>query len=73
MISPAGQVISGNQIVVTNANLAQQLATGKAQLATIGGHQVVIRNTSAGNQLVLNSTNSNIVVKSAIANKQQQG
>ncbi|XP_020295522.1 nucleosome-remodeling factor subunit NURF301 isoform X2 [Pseudomyrmex gracilis] len=72
VISPAGQVISGNQIVVTNANLAQQLATGKAQLATIGGHQVVIRNTPTGNQLVLNSTNSNIVVKGAITNKQQQ-
>lgn len=69
-------MISGNQIVVTNANFAQQLvATGKAQLTTIGGHQVVIRSTPTGNQIVhLNSTNSGIIVKSTVpANKQQQG
>jgi len=74
MISPGAQVISGNQIVVTNPNLAQQLASGKAQLATIGGHQVVIR-TTTGNQIVhLNSANSGIIVKGAVAtNKQQQG
>lgn len=67
-------MIGGNQIVVTNANLAQQLVSGKAQLATIGGHQVVIRST-AGNQIVhLNSANSGIIVKGAVAaNKQQQG
>ncbi|KMQ97122.1 nucleosome-remodeling factor subunit nurf301 [Lasius niger] len=75
VISSGGQVISGNQIVVTNANFAQQLvATGKAQLTTIGGHQVVIRSTPTGNQIVhLNSTNSGIIVKSTVpANKQQQ-
>ncbi|XP_026828403.1 nucleosome-remodeling factor subunit NURF301 isoform X1 [Ooceraea biroi] len=73
VISSGAQVISGNQIVVTNANLAQQLASGKAQLATIGGHQVVIRSTT-GNQIVhLNSTNSGIIVKGAVAaNKQPQ-
>ncbi|XP_072747484.1 LOW QUALITY PROTEIN: nucleosome-remodeling factor subunit NURF301 [Anoplolepis gracilipes] len=75
VISSGGQVISGNQIVVTNANFAQQLvATGKAQLTTIGGHQVVIRSTPTGSQIVhLNSTNSGIIVKSTVpANKQQQ-
>ncbi|XP_026669711.1 nucleosome-remodeling factor subunit NURF301 isoform X4 [Ceratina calcarata] len=66
VISSGGQVISGNQIVVTNANLAQQLASGKAQLTTIGGHQVVIRSTPTGNQIVhLNSTNSGVIVKNA--------
>ncbi|GAB1859808.1 Nucleosome-remodeling factor subunit NURF301 [Camponotus japonicus] len=75
VISSGGQVISGNQIVVTNANFAQQLvATGKAQLTTLGGHQVVIRSTPTGQSIVhLNSTNSGIIVKSTVpANKQQQ-
>lgn len=75
VISSGGQVISGNQIVVTNASLAQQLATGKAQLTTVGGHQVVIRSTPTGSQIVhLNSTNSGIIVKGAVTStKQQQG
>ncbi|KAG7208953.1 hypothetical protein KM043_015126 [Ampulex compressa] len=74
VISSGAQVIGGNQIVVTNANLAQQLATGKAQLTTIGGHQVVIRSTPTGNQIVhLNSANSGIIVKNTVvSNKQQQ-
>lgn len=74
MISTGGQVISGNQIVVTNTNLAQQLASGKAQLTTIGGHQVVIRGTPTGNQIVhLNSANSGIIVKGAVTPTKQQG
>ncbi|XP_033322004.1 nucleosome-remodeling factor subunit NURF301 E(bx) isoform X1 [Megalopta genalis] len=73
VLSTSGQVISGNQIVVTNANLAQQLATGKAQLTTIGGHQVVIRSTPTGNQIVhLNSANSSIIVKNTITPNKQQ-
>lgn len=36
------------QLVVSNANLAQQLATGKAQLATINGQQVLIRTAQSG-------------------------
>ncbi|XP_006608523.1 nucleosome-remodeling factor subunit NURF301 isoform X2 [Apis dorsata] len=72
VISTGGQVISGNQIVVTNANLAQQLASGKAQLTTIGGHQVVIRSTPTGNQIVhLNSTNSGIIVKNTVTPTKQ--
>lgn len=58
--------------MVTNANLAQQLASGKAQLTTIGGHQVVIRSTPTGNQIVhLNSTNSGIIVKNAVTQSKQ--
>lgn len=38
------QIIT-NQIVVNNQNLAQQLATGKVQVATINGQQVLIRPT----------------------------
>ncbi|XP_054008049.1 nucleosome-remodeling factor subunit NURF301 isoform X1 [Hylaeus anthracinus] len=73
VLSSGGQAISGNQIVVTNANLAQQLATGKAQLTTIGGHQVVIRSTPTGNQIVhLNSANSSIIVKNAVTPTKQQ-
>ncbi|KAK2580560.1 hypothetical protein KPH14_007689 [Odynerus spinipes] len=72
VISSSNQVLSGNQIVVTNANLAQQLATGKAQLTTIGGHQVVIRSTPTGNQIVhLNSSNSSIIVKNAVSSNKQ--
>ncbi|KAL6258442.1 hypothetical protein P5V15_010398 [Pogonomyrmex californicus] len=70
VISSGGQVISGNPIVVTNANLVQQLASGKAQLTAIG-NQVVIRNAS--NQIVhVNSTNGGFIVKGTVAAKQQQ-
>lgn len=61
------QVINTGQIVVNNPALAQQLASGKAQLATIGGHQVIIRSTPTGNQILhLNSPNSGIIVKNAV-------
>ncbi|XP_018571402.1 nucleosome-remodeling factor subunit NURF301 isoform X2 [Anoplophora glabripennis] len=43
--SQGGQQIITNQIVVNNQNLAQQLATGKVQVATINGQQVLIRPT----------------------------
>ncbi|XP_014598172.1 PREDICTED: nucleosome-remodeling factor subunit NURF301 isoform X1 [Polistes canadensis] len=72
VISPGSQILSGNQIVVTNANLAQQLASGKAQLTTLGGHQVVIRSTPTGNQIVqLNPSNSNMVVKNTVSSNKQ--
>ncbi|XP_018057443.1 PREDICTED: nucleosome-remodeling factor subunit NURF301 isoform X2 [Atta colombica] len=62
VISSGGQVISGSPIMVaTNANLVQQLASGKAHLTTIG-NQVVIRNAS--NQIVhVNSPNGGFIVK----------
>ncbi|XP_033215194.1 nucleosome-remodeling factor subunit NURF301 isoform X2 [Belonocnema kinseyi] len=67
-VMPTGnQVINTGQIVVNNPALAQQLASGKAQLATIGGHQVIIRSTPTGNQILhLNSPNSGIIVKNAV-------
>ncbi|XP_050310711.1 nucleosome-remodeling factor subunit NURF301 isoform X3 [Anthonomus grandis grandis] len=40
-----GQQVITNQIVVNNPNLAQQLATGKVQVATVNGQQVLIRPT----------------------------
>ncbi|KAK0170901.1 hypothetical protein PV328_008686 [Microctonus aethiopoides] len=70
VIGTGAQVINANQLVTTNVNLAQQLVSGKAQLATVGGHQVIIRSTPVGNQIVhLNSTSPGIVVKSAITPK----
>lgn len=70
MITSAAQMINTNQIVVNNANLAQQLASGKATLATVGGHQVIIRSTPCGNQIVhLNSSTPGIIVKSAATPK----
>ncbi|XP_057659195.1 nucleosome-remodeling factor subunit NURF301 isoform X2 [Diorhabda carinulata] len=40
-----GQQVITNQIVVNNQSLAQQLASGKVQVATINGQQVLIRPT----------------------------
>ncbi|XP_074105928.1 nucleosome-remodeling factor subunit NURF301 E(bx) isoform X2 [Cotesia typhae] len=64
VITTSGQVLNANQIVVNNANLAQQLASGKAQLATVGGHQVIIRSAPTGNQIVIpNSASPGIIMK----------
>ncbi|XP_045474832.1 nucleosome-remodeling factor subunit NURF301 isoform X2 [Harmonia axyridis] len=41
----AQQQVVTNQIMINNQNLAQQLATGKLQVATINGQQVLIRPT----------------------------
>ncbi|XP_058794232.1 nucleosome-remodeling factor subunit NURF301 isoform X2 [Phymastichus coffea] len=57
----AGQVIA-NQIVVSSSTLAQQLASGKAQLATINGQQVIL---NAGNLVQLNSGNAGTPVSQA--------
>ncbi|KAK7791905.1 hypothetical protein R5R35_005426 [Gryllus longicercus] len=48
VMTASGQLLSAGQIVVSNPQLAQQLASGKAQLATIGGQQVLIRAAPAG-------------------------
>lgn len=48
VMTASGQLLSTGQIVVSNAQLAQQLASGKAQIATIGGQQVLIRTAPAG-------------------------
>ena len=65
VITTGGQVITANQIVVNNPALAQQLASGKAQLATINGQQVILRNTT-GNLVQLNSSNAGIIVRNAV-------
>lgn len=50
-----------NQIVCNNQSLAQQLATGKVQVATINGQQVLIRPTGNNQaQVVAQLTSSNI-------------
>ena len=51
---------------MNNPALAQQLASGKAQLATINGQQVLLRNTSTGNLVQLNSANAGIIVRNAV-------
>ncbi|XP_064211217.1 nucleosome-remodeling factor subunit NURF301 isoform X2 [Tribolium castaneum] len=43
--TPSGQQVITNQIVVNNQSLAQQIASGKVQMATINGQQVLIRPT----------------------------
>ncbi|XP_063972664.1 nucleosome-remodeling factor subunit NURF301 isoform X2 [Diachasmimorpha longicaudata] len=58
----SGQVINTNQIIVNNTNLAQQLASGKAQLVSHNGQQLVIRTATTGQQLVqMLSSNSGII------------
>lgn len=50
-----------NQIVVNNQNLAQQIASGKVQVATINGQQVLIRPTGNNQaQVVAQLTPSSI-------------
>lgn len=54
------QIIT-NQIVCNNQTLAQQLATGKVQVATINGQQVLIRPTGNNQaQVVAQLTSSNV-------------
>lgn len=43
MVTQGGQLLNTNQIIVSNPSLVQQLASGKATLATIQGQQVLIR------------------------------
>jgi nucleosome-remodeling factor subunit BPTF len=45
VIGTPGQQVITNQIVVNNQSLAQQIASGKVQMATINGQQVLIRPT----------------------------
>lgn len=71
VLSTSGQVIA-NQIVVNNAALAQQLATGKAQLATIGGQQVLLRSATAGNLVQLKPGNANILIRNSVTPTKSQ-
>lgn len=61
------QVIT-NQIVCNNQSLAQQLATGKVQVATINGQQVLIRPTGNNQaQVVAQLTTSNVIQQAQVA------
>ncbi|XP_015116667.1 nucleosome-remodeling factor subunit NURF301 isoform X2 [Diachasma alloeum] len=62
VVANPNQVPVSGQVIVNNPNLLQQLASGKAQIVSINGQHVVIRNTPTGNQIVhLNSPNSTII------------
>ncbi|KAL3268250.1 hypothetical protein HHI36_007374 [Cryptolaemus montrouzieri] len=66
--STVGQQVMTNQIMINNQSLAQQLATGKLQVASINGQQVLIRPTGNNQAQVvaqLNVTQGNIPVSSA--------
>ena len=54
-------MLNANQIVVNNPTLAQQLASGKATLATLNGQQVLIRAAATST-----SGQSNVIIKSAV-------
>ncbi|EEB14731.1 fetal alzheimer antigen, falz, putative [Pediculus humanus corporis] len=54
----APALIQSGSVVVNNPVLAQQLAEGKLQLATLNGQQVLIRTTSTNNALNTNSQTS---------------
>ncbi|KAB0795122.1 hypothetical protein PPYR_11961 [Photinus pyralis] len=62
VITTSGQQqIVTNQIIVNNPTLAQQLATGKLQVASVNGQQVLIRPTGNGQaQVVAQITPGNI-------------
>ncbi|XP_022917774.2 nucleosome-remodeling factor subunit NURF301 isoform X2 [Onthophagus taurus] len=66
--SATGQQVVTNQIVVNNQNLAQQLASGKVQVATINGQQVLIRPTGNNQaQIVAQLTPSTITQPQQVA------
>ncbi|KAJ9577901.1 hypothetical protein L9F63_025239, partial [Diploptera punctata] len=59
VMTAGGQLLSTGQLVVSGSNLAAQLASGKAQLATIGGQQVLIRTVTPGaNAVVVSGSGS---------------
>ncbi|RZC39906.1 nucleosome-remodeling factor subunit NURF301, partial [Asbolus verrucosus] len=64
--TPTGQQVITNQIVVNNQSLAQQIASGKVQMATINGQQVLIRPTGNNQaQVVAQLTPGNLTQISA--------
>ena len=74
-MTAGGQLLSTSQLVVSSTNFAAQLASGKAQLATIGGQQVLIRTVTPGANAVVVSgsasvpalTSTNAVAGTAVA------
>lgn len=76
MVTQGGQLLSANQLVVSNPNLVQQLASGKATLTTINGQQVLIRTATANSTLapatpVHVQGTSNVVLKTQPAGTAQ--
>jgi hypothetical protein len=59
-MTTGGQLLSTGQLVVSGSNLAAQLASGKAQLATIGGQQVLIRTVTPGANAVVVSGSATV-------------
>jgi hypothetical protein len=59
-MTTGGQLLSTGQLVVSGSNLAAQLASGKAQLATIGGQQVLIRTVTPGTNAVVVSAGTTV-------------
>ncbi|PNF38728.1 hypothetical protein B7P43_G14361 [Cryptotermes secundus] len=60
VMTTGGQLLSTGQLVVSGSNLAAQLASGKAQLATIGGQQVFIRTVTPGANAVVVSAGATV-------------
>jgi len=60
VMTTGGQLLSTGQLVVSGSNLAAQLASGKAQLATIGGQQVLIRTVTPGTNAVVVSAGTTV-------------
>jgi hypothetical protein len=60
VMTTTGQLLSTGQLVVSGSNLAAQLASGKAQLATIGGQQVFIRTVTPGANAVVVSAGATV-------------
>lgn len=60
VMTTGGQLLSTGQLVVSGSNLAAQLASGKAQLATIGGQQVLIRTVTPGSNAVVVSAGTTV-------------
>ncbi|XP_049831961.1 nucleosome-remodeling factor subunit NURF301 isoform X2 [Schistocerca gregaria] len=68
VMTAGGQLLSTGQFVVAGSNLAQQLASGKAQLATINGQQVLIRTAPPGTSATaLQQSNAVVVTGNAVA------
>ncbi|XP_044734089.1 nucleosome-remodeling factor subunit NURF301, partial [Chrysoperla carnea] len=66
---PAGNV---SQIVVSNPELAQQIASGKVQVATINGQQVLIRPTGNNQATIVAHLNPGPVIQQQPQQQQHQ-
>ena len=67
VLSNSGQI---NQIVVSNPVLAQELLSGKAQIATVNDQQVIVKNVGGTTSLV-QVPGRNIILRRAVAGTKQ--